>query len=156
MPSAAYVNFGDDIPGSVQVQDREDTVEVFAFEHEVHMPVDPRDGSLTGTRTHSAVKMLKAVDKATPMLYQFLCTGQSIEEVTINWYKIADTGQEEIYFTHKLEGVRIVSVKPDMSNLLDPANEKYPHLEWVEVRYQRITWTFLDGNIEASDSWQER
>jgi len=25
----------------------------------------------------------------------------------------------------------------------------------VQMRYQKITWTYCDGNLQASDSWKE-
>jgi len=54
-----------------------------------------------------------------------------------------------------MEGVKIVSVKPEMHNIKDPTKEQYNHLERVELRYEKITWTFKDGNIIHSDSWVE-
>ena len=156
MPIPAYANFGSDIPGSVTITGREDTVEVIAFEHEVRIPVDPHDGSLTGTRAHSAARLLKAFDKSSPMLYDFLCNGKVIPEVLINWYKIDETGAETEYFVHKLENVRIVSIKPEMPNVKIKEYERLVHMEWIELRYEKITWTFMDGNIEATDTWLER
>jgi hcp protein len=42
-----------------------------------------------------------------------------------------------------------------MHNIKDPARERYNHLERVELRYEKITWTYKDGNIIHSDSWNE-
>ncbi|NMP29358.1 hypothetical protein GW590_21130 [Rahnella sp. SAP-1] len=30
------------------------------------------------------------------------------------------------------------------------------HIEQIELRYEKITWTYKDGNIIHSDSWNER
>ncbi|WP_445935602.1 hypothetical protein [Photorhabdus sp. P32] len=30
------------------------------------------------------------------------------------------------------------------------------HLESDEIRYEKITWKYLDGNIIYFDSWKER
>ncbi|PVZ82389.1 Hcp family type VI secretion system effector [Serratia sp. S1B] len=30
------------------------------------------------------------------------------------------------------------------------------HLEQLELRYEKITWTYKEGNIIYSDSWNER
>ena len=38
----------------------------------------------------------------------------------------------------------------------DPAKEKHNHLERLGLRYEKITWTYKDGNIIHSDSWNER
>ncbi|EPH5377859.1 type VI secretion system tube protein Hcp, partial [Escherichia coli] len=38
----------------------------------------------------------------------------------------------------------------------NPVYEKHNHLEQVELRYEKITWTYKDGNIIHSDAWSER
>jgi type VI secretion system secreted protein Hcp len=43
-----------------------------------------------------------------------------------------------------------------MHDIKDPAKEKHNHLERIELRYEKITWTYKDGNIIHSDSWNER
>ncbi len=42
------------------------------------------------------------------------------------------------------------------ADIKDPAKEKHNHLERVEFRYEKITWTYKDGNIIHSDAWSER
>jgi len=159
MPIPAYMFLKDEsgnaVEGSVEVAGREGSVEVWAFDHEVRIPTDPDTGKLTGTRKHEAVKFVKAYDKSSPYLYKAVCEGQTFAEVTFHWFQINDEGAETEYFTHKLEGVKICSVKPVMHNVKDPSKERYVHLEEVQMRYQKITWTYVDGNLEASDSWKE-
>ncbi|MEG1248010.1 MAG: type VI secretion system tube protein Hcp, partial [Citrobacter sp.] len=55
-----------------------------------------------------------------------------------------------------LESVKLVKVAPKMHDIKDPAMEKHNHLEMIELRYEKITWTYKDGNIIHSDSWNER
>ena len=43
-----------------------------------------------------------------------------------------------------------------MHDIKDPSYEKHNHLEQIELRYEKITWTYKDGNIIHSDSWNER
>ena len=54
------------------------------------------------------------------------------------------------------ENVKLVKVNPKMHDIKDPAFEKHNHLEQIELRYEKITWTYKDGNIIHSDSWNER
>jgi type VI secretion system secreted protein Hcp len=42
-----------------------------------------------------------------------------------------------------------------MHNVKDASKERFEHLEEVQLRYQRITWTYADGNLQASDSWKD-
>ena len=73
--------------------------------------------------------------------------GPDLQKVEIKWYRIDDTGTETEYFNHKLEGVKICSVKPIMYNVKDPSKEKYVHLEEVQMRYQKITWTYTTATF---------
>lgn len=43
---------GADIKGSVDVQDREGSIEVISMGHGVNLPVDTANGKITGTRQH--------------------------------------------------------------------------------------------------------
>jgi type VI secretion system secreted protein Hcp len=52
--------------------------------------------------------------------------------------------------------VKVVAVQPKMHDIKDPAFEKHNHLEKVELRYEKITWSYKDGNIIHADSWNER
>ncbi len=38
-----------------------------------------------------------------------------------------------------------------MHDIKNPAYEKHNHLEQIELRYEKITWTYKDGNIIHSD-----
>ncbi|SFC95748.1 Hcp family type VI secretion system effector [Pseudoalteromonas denitrificans] len=146
---------GSDIKGSVTVADREGSIEILHFDHELRIPTDNDTGELTGTRKHEPFVITKSVDASTPYLYKACSNGQTLKQLELKWYRIDDTGTEKEYFSHKLEGVKIVSISPTMHNVKDLDKERYPHLETVCMRYQRITWTYLDGNIEFSDSWTE-
>jgi type VI secretion system secreted protein Hcp len=82
-------------------------------------------------------------------------TGQTLKSAEFKWYKINDAGQEVEYFNTTLENVSGES-RPLMHDIKDPAYEKHNHLEQIELRYEKITWTYKDGNIIHSDSWNER
>lgn len=99
--------------------------------------------------------MFKEYDASSPYLYKAVTTGQTLKEVEIKWYQIDASGQEKEYFNTKLDNVKVVAVGPVMHNIKDPARERYNHLERVELRYEKITWTYKDGNIIHSDSWNE-
>jgi type VI secretion system secreted protein Hcp len=96
---------------------------------------------------------VKEFDAASPYLFQACCNGKKLQKAIIKWYKIDETGNEVEYYQHLLEGVRINSYSPGMRNVKNPAMERVPHVEGVALRYEKITHTFLDGNISHSDSW---
>ncbi|MFH1096360.1 MAG: Hcp family type VI secretion system effector [Candidatus Desantisbacteria bacterium] len=155
MPMPAYMDLGSEIPGSVTVAGRENQVEILAFSHRLFMPTDVKDGTAAGTRKHESLIVTKNTDKSSPKLYEYLCNGKKIPLVVIHWYMIDSGGQEKEYFAHKLTNARIVAIKPWMPNVDDKATETYKHMEEIEFRYEKITWTYLDGNVEYSDSWLE-
>ncbi|HBM2444293.1 TPA: type VI secretion system effector Hcp, partial [Enterobacter hormaechei subsp. xiangfangensis] len=113
-------------------------------------------GKLTGTRIHTPFLFTKEIDSSSPYLYKAVTTGQTLKSAEFKWYRINDAGQEVEYFNTKLENVKLVKVNPKMHDIKDPAFEKHNHLEQIELRYEKITWTYKDGNIIHSDSWNER
>ena len=146
---------GSSIDGSVNVSGREGSIELLEFDHSIYIPTDNDTGELTGTRKHGAVSLTKAFDASSPYLFKACCNGQKLKEAVIRWYKIDDSGQEVEYYQHVLEGVKINAFSPQMANIKDPSFEKLPHIEVVSLRYEKITHSFLDGNISYSDSWNE-
>jgi type VI protein secretion system component Hcp len=53
---------GADIKGSVDVKDREGSIEVVAQEHNLYIPTDNNTGKLTGTRIHTPFLFTKEID----------------------------------------------------------------------------------------------
>ncbi|EFO2672020.1 type VI secretion system effector Hcp, partial [Escherichia coli] len=89
---------GADIKGSVDVQDREGSIEVVAQEHCLYIPTDNNTGKLTGTRIHTPFLFTKEIDSSSPYLYKAVTTGQTLKSAEFKWYKINDAGQEVEYF----------------------------------------------------------
>lgn len=138
---------GADIKGSVDVQDREGSIEVVAQEHNLYIPTDNNTGKLTGTRIHTPFLFTKEIDSSSPYLYKAVTTGQTLKSAEFKWYRINDAGQEVEYFNTKLENVKVVKVNPLMHDIKNPAYEKHNHLEQIELRYEKITWTYKDGTF---------
>ncbi|MEH3827996.1 Hcp family type VI secretion system effector [Enterobacter roggenkampii] len=147
---------GADIKGSVDVQDRDGSIEVTEFLHSLYIPTDNNTGKLTGTRIHAPLTFVKEIDSSSPYLYKAVTSGQTLKSAEFKWYKINDAGQEVEYFNTKLENVKVVKVAPLMHDIKERSKEKHNHLEEIELRYEKITWTYKDGNIIHSDSWNGR
>lgn len=147
---------GADIKGSVDVNGREGSIEVLGFNHNVSIPVDGRNGKITGTRTHGVMSLEKEFDSSSPYLYKAVSKGQTLKSGELWWYKINDAGQEVGYFVMNMENIKLVSISPAMINSKDPAHMHLNHLESISLMYEIITWRYVDGNIIFSDSWNER
>lgn len=50
---------GADVKGSVDVQDREGSIEILGLSHGINLPVDSTNGKITGTRQHSSMMIEK-------------------------------------------------------------------------------------------------
>ncbi|NWL18284.1 Hcp family type VI secretion system effector [Pseudomonas umsongensis] len=147
---------GAEIKGPVTIKDREGTIEILALDHSLYIPTDSSTGKVTGTRIHAPLQFTKEVDASSPYLYKAVTTGQTLASAEFKWYRINDAGDEAEYFITKLENVKVVKVAPKMHDSKDATKEKHNHLEQVELRYEKVTWTYLDGTIVHSDSWSER
>jgi type VI secretion system secreted protein Hcp len=160
MAIPAYMWLKDDggnlIRGSVDVQDRENSVEILSFSHGLLVPTDSNTGKITGTRLHAPLMIEKEFDSSSPYLYKAVATGQTLKSVEIKWYRINDAGQEVEYFNMLLENVRVVSINPVMHNSKESGLQMHNHNEGVQLRYERITWKYCDGNVQYSDAWNER
>ena len=144
------------VDGSCDLKGREGSILVQEFAHEISLPVETQGGQPIGQRVHKALKVHKYVDKASPKLYKALATGERFSELEIKWYRINANGDEEHYFTHKLEDATIIAIKPYMHNCLDREKEQFGHMEEINFTYRKIIWTWVDGGVAAEDDWKDR
>lgn len=142
------------IDGSCDMEGRENTVLVYGYEHIVHIPRDVHGGLPTGKRVHGSFQMLKEVDKSSPKLYQALCTGEQLSNVTLKLYRIDVTGSEEHYFTVVLEKAIVVQMKGYKPTSFVKENDSYRDMEELLFSYEKIRWTWEVDGIETEDSWK--
>lgn len=154
MPLPAYAKI-DNIKGSCKVKGREDTVQILAMDHDVIIPVDPKDATATGARQHGAMELTANIDKAYVNMMKACCTSTAIKSIEVDFYEIGDDGKQKKYFTIKLEKARVTDVRTWFPDVDDTATDKYKHMVTYGLRYEKITWTFAEGNIEYSDAWKE-
>jgi len=139
--------------GNLYQEGHDDSFMVQAFEHNIMIPRDSQSGQPSGTRIHQPLTVTKVFDKASPLLYQALVTGESLT-CRIEWYRTSSEGTHEHYFTHELEGAAIVDIKAIMPNCQDPNSAHFTHLEQVSFSYSTITWTHEIGGTEGTDDWR--
>mgnify|MGYP001008168017 FL=1 len=61
---------GNPIYGSVDVQNREGSIEVLSFSHGLLVPTDNNTGKITGTRLHAPLVIEKEFDSSSPYIYK--------------------------------------------------------------------------------------
>ncbi|NEX17107.1 MAG: type VI secretion system tube protein Hcp [Halochromatium sp.] len=133
---------------------KKDTILVYAVDHKVEIPKDTHTGLPTGQRIHHPLTITKHKGPASPKLFKACCTGEQCT-VTLDYYRIKSDGTEENYYTIKLENAIIVEMREDTPLTFLPENKPYHDMEDVSMTYSKITWTYNDGNIEFTDSWQD-
>src|ERR1700710_2465373 len=120
MPTPAYLSihgktqgnitqgaFTADSVGNTYVKGHEDEMLVQAVNHVVTVPTDPQSGQPAGQRVHKAMKVTCALNKAVPLMYNALASGEMLPTVTLNWYRTSVEGKQEHFYTTKLTDATI-------------------------------------------------
>lgn len=144
------------IKGSVNIKNREGSIEVIELMHSVQQPVDKLTGRITAKGIYSSYAFMKEIDASSSYLYRALSTGQTLNKAEFIFYRINYNGLEEAYFKTTLENVKVEQIEPLLFDIKAPENELNTHHEYVDLTYEKITWHYLDGNIIHSDTWKER
>lgn len=153
MPNTSYAYF-DGIEGSCIQSGREGAIQILEMEHLVEINVDAKDATATGTRRHGAMKLVANIDKATPLLMECVCTSKTVPEVKIQFWTINDEGKEVNYYNIIMAKVRVVKAKTWYPNVDDEDTKTYKDMMTYELRYDKITWEYTDGNLQYSDEWK--
>lgn len=98
----------------------------------------------------------KEFDSSSPTLYKAVASGQALKSAEIRWYRINHAGQEECYFVMTIEGVKVTGINPGMPNAKMVGNSQINHMESVSLMYDKITWRYVDGNVQYTDEWNVR
>jgi len=144
-----------DIQGSVTQMGRQNSIAVIAVDHQVVSPRDAATGLPTGKRQHKQLVITKELDKSSPLLYQALCTNETITTWELKFWAPSPTGQEVQNFTVKLTNASIAAVSFHSPNNKHADLMKYNPYEEVGFTYQKIEWTWVAGGITAVDDWAE-
>ncbi len=92
--------FTSDSVGNIYVQGHEDEMLVQEFNHVVTVPTDPQSGQPSGQRVHKPFKFTVALNKAVPLLYNALASGEMLPTVTLKWFRTSVEGKQELFLHH--------------------------------------------------------
>lgn len=115
-----------------------------------HTLVSPRDvatGQASGKRRHAPVVVTKDVDRATPRLLSAWATNEDLTTWRLDVFGSDQFGRRARRYSIELRHAIVVEV-----SLTTPEGASFPR-EAVAFAYQRITWTWHEGNVEAIDDW---
>ncbi|MBB3001561.1 MAG: Hcp family type VI secretion system effector [Paraburkholderia tropica] len=144
-----------DSVGNVFVEGHEDQILVQEIEHRVTTPTDPQSGQPSGQRVHKPYVFTCALNKAVPLLYQALASGEMLPVVETHWYRTSTEGKQEHFFTTRLEDATVVDINTVLPHAQDASKSDYTQLIKVSLAYRKITWTHAIAGTEAADDWRK-
>ena len=166
MPTPAYMTItgatqGDisvgamsaDSVGTLSNKTQENSIQVQEFELGVEIPTDPQSGQPTGRRVHKGVRVVKYIDKSSPLLMQAIATGEQLTTVGLQLFRTAASGTQEHYYSITLNEASLVKCRPYFPNALDADSTAYSHMEELHFQYKGIEVTHELGGTSGSDSW---
>lgn len=131
----------------------EDEIMVQSFSHNVITPRDPQSGGPTGGRIHQPFTFVCTLNKAVPLLYNSLATGEILTNVTLKWYR-PQASEQVHFFTTKLEEALIVDIGCEMPHCKDVDFKDFTQLVQVKMTYRKIVWEHVVAGTSGSDDWR--
>jgi type VI secretion system secreted protein Hcp len=84
-----------------------------------------------------------------------LTTNENLKEVVLQFWQQDRTGRDSLFYTIRLVNANIASYRLVLS--MDGAESvQHPEREEFSFTYQKITWTWEQGGITATDDWEAR
>jgi type VI secretion system secreted protein Hcp len=128
-----------------------------AFEYSVASQFDAGSGQLVGRRMHSAVRIVREVDSASPLLWQGLCTNEGIVSATLSFARPDGTGKLALHTTIALTGGAIVKYRtwhgilPGSGDELEQLGTN--ELEEFDMVFTKLTYSNAIKSKSAQDDW---
>jgi type VI secretion system secreted protein Hcp len=137
--------------------DRENSIECLSFEDSVRTAREAAMGMASGERTYEPVRIVKRIDKSSPLLAKALCNNEVIE-ATWKFFRPnpAGDGTTEQHFTVEIQEGRIASITRVSPDVIDPASANAPPTEEVTFVFGYIRWCYEPDGVEHIDHWSQR
>jgi type VI secretion system secreted protein Hcp len=129
----------------------EGQIEVFSFGYNINRTYDPATG-VPGAKQHRPIRILKNIDRSSPILFKVMVSNEKLTQVTIRFYEPGPGGIEVQYYTVELTNAKIVSIMPSSSSVGDSL--PLPGREVISLVFEQITVTSETGGTQGQDSWQ--
>lgn len=114
--------------GNIFVQGHEDEMLVQEFSHNVTVPTDPQSGQPSGQRAHKPFIFTVALNKAVPLLYNALASGEMLPTTELHWWRTSVEGKQEHFFTTRLTDSTIVDIDCHMPHCRDGEKREFTQL----------------------------
>ena len=112
-------------------------IPVLAVSHEIVSPRDAASGLPTGKRQHKPYVATMPMGATTPKFINALVTNENLTSVLIGLLR---------------NGVVVATIRMTNASVADYVQTDQG--VQLSFTYQKITWTWVDGGISASDDWE--
>lgn len=142
---------------TIESLDRADSIECLSFEDSVRTAREHAHGMASGERTYEPIRIVKRIDKSSPLLAKALCNNEVIE-ATFKFFRPspAGDGTTEQFFTVEIQEGRIASITRVSPDVIDPASANAPPTEEVSFVFGYIRWAYEPDGVEHIDHWSQR
>ncbi len=148
---------GKDVKGesTQESMGRKDSIECVAYEQGVKTAREAGTGMMTGRRQYDPVRIVKRIDKASPLIMKALTNNETIDGV-FKFFRPNPKGDgtTEQFYTVEIKNGNVASVRDLVNSTLDKELVHNPPLEEVTFVFQDIAWTFTNGGVTHQDSWK--
>lgn len=143
------------IDGNVDQAGREKMIRGYRFESRTTIPRHTDTGQPTGTRTHHPLMFSKHVDRASPLLWGAMTTGESLGIVRFDFYRINEEGKNEKFYSVTLRDAIIVDMRSELQDTSTASGTESEEMrESVYLTYRRIEWEHHIDSTAAADDWR--
>ncbi|WP_028321021.1 type VI secretion system tube protein TssD [Desulfatiglans anilini] len=150
---------GQDIQGdsTITSMERENSIECLSFKDSVRTAREAATGMATGQRTYEPLRIVKRIDKSSPLLFKALTNNEVIEGV-FKFYRPnpAGDGTTQHFFTIEIQEGRISTITRFSPDVIDPASANTPPTEEVSFVFGYIRMCYEPDGVEHIDHWSER
>lgn len=148
MPADTYMKI-EGIPGESADDKHKDWIEVVGFVHEFTQPASATESSAGGA-TIGRLNMMpfsitKLVDKASPKLYEYCCSGKHLQNVTIEMMRASGDNRVK-YLEIKMEQAIVERIQNGRVG-----SDQFP-TETVSFNFAKIKWTYTQQKREDGSS----
>jgi type VI secretion system secreted protein Hcp len=130
----------DGVPGESTDDKHKDWIEILDFNFGLEQPSSATDSSAGGGTTERVnvddFLVVKHLDKASPKIYEFCCTGKHIKDVT---FELCRAGGDKLkYMEVKMENVVISKARPGGKA---QGSDTLPS-ESISFNYAKVKWAY--------------
>ena len=143
---------------TISSMDRQNTIECSSFSWGAFVPTDPASATPSGERRYEPVKVIKRIDKSTPLLAKALTMGQPVTAAEFRFYRpdTEGSGAEVHFYTILLENGYITGISALSEDAIVGGANAPPMMETVSFVFQKITWTYEIGGVVHEDNLRVR